>query len=361
MSHYTNRYNFWNDNKQKIALIDSKFSSYREFENSFFKNETNFYTFFNLMRDQFNFGQDLKDLYLIFACDFEWAKKTVYCGGSGVVTPSPNPSPNNDFPPCASKKGKVVKTPKGMDVIVYKTTVWDTPLVQLFAKSTRFMVLGGKHKGEMGNYRCLQNNRLFLELDSVKNAVLKNQTPKKDESKIISTTLTPEDLKNGRIVKLGMKGDIVGKIQELLISNGHKEISKDGKVDNIFGGRTKKMVKAFQSANGLEDDGAVGPLTWAKLSDPSLITKKSEYTGMGDDSPEFLQAQLDAQKSQLPVNHGKIEIDDGGNPFVFDGYKNGGTWVPQSEFLQSYNADGTKKLQENIIKNIVLKNLHSLL
>ena len=271
-------------------------------------------------------------------------------------TPNPNPTLNNDFPPCASKKGKVVKTPKGIDVIVYKTTVWDTPLVQLFAKSTRFMVLGGKHKGEMGNYRCLQNNRLFLELDSVKNAGLK-----KPESKIISTTLTPEDLKNGRIVKLGMKGDIVGKIQELLISNGHKEISKDGKVDNIFGGRTKKMVKAFQSANGLEDDGVVGPLTWAKLSDPSLTTKKSEYTGMGDDSPEFLQAQLDAQKSQLPVNHGKIEIDDGGNPFVFDGYKNGGTWVPQSEFLQSYNADGTKKLQENIIKNIVLKNLHSLL
>jgi hypothetical protein len=271
-------------------------------------------------------------------------------------TPNPNPPLNNDFPPCASKKGKVVKTPKGIDVIVYKTTVWDTPLVQLFAKSTRFMVLGGKHKGEKGNYKCLQNNKLFLELDSVKNAGLK-----KPESKIISTTLTPEDLKNGRIVKLGMKGDIVGKIQELLISNGHKEISKDGKVDNIFGGRTKKMVKAFQSANGLEDDGAVGPLTWAKLSDSSLTTKKSEYTGMGDDSPEFLQAQLDAQKSQLPVNHGKIEIDDGGNPFVFDGYKNGGTWVPQSEFLQSYNADGTKKLQENIIKNIVLKNLHSLL
>jgi hypothetical protein len=223
------------------------------------------------------------------------------------------------------------------------------------------MVLGGKHKGEKGNYKCLQNNRLFLELDSVKNATLKNQTPKKDESKLVSTTLTPEDLKNGGIVKLGMKGDIVGKIQELLISNGHKEISKDGKVDKIFGGRTKKMVKDFQSANGLKDDGVVGPLTWAKLSDPSLTTKKSEYTGMGDDSPEFLQAQLDAQKSQLPVNHGKIEIDDGGNPFVFDGYKNGGTWVPQSEFLQSYNADGTKKLQENIIKNIVLKNLHSLL
>ena len=273
--------------------------------------------------------------------------------------PKPNPSLSNDFPPCASKKGKVVKTPKGVDVIVYKTTVWDTPLVQLFAKSTRFMVLGGKHKGEMGNYKCLQNNRLFLELDSVKNAVLKNQTPKKDESKLVSTNLTLDDILNGKgSVKIGMKGPVVGEIQKLLIAAGYKDISKSGEVDNTFGGRTKKMVMDFQKATeGLNDDGVVGRSTLPKLKDAS--TKKSEYTGMGDDSPEFLQAQLDAQKSQLPVNHGKREIDDGGNPYVWDGYNE--KWIPDSEYLQLYNTDGTKKLQENIIKNIVLKNLHSLL
>lgn len=159
---------------------------------------------------------------------------------------------------------------------------------------------------------------------------------------ITNTTLTADDLVKGGLVKLGMKGDIVGKIQELLISKGHKEISRDGKVDKIFGRRTKKMVKDFQSANDLKDDGVVGPLTWGKLSDPALST-----------------AQSDAQKSQLPVNHGKREIDDGGNPFVYDGYNK--NWIPDSEYLKLYNTDGTKKLQENIIKNIVIKNLHSLL
>lgn len=267
--------------------------------------------------------------------------------------PAPNPAPTSDFPPCASKKGKVVKTPKGMDVIVYKTTVWDKPLVQLFAKSTRFMVLGGKHKGEMGNYKCLQNNKLFLELDSVKNTELK-----KSESKIISTTLTLDDILNGKgSVKKGMKGDVVGEIQKLLIAAGYKNISKSGEVDNTFGSRTKSMVVDFQRANGLNDDGIVGKNTLPKLKDKS--TKKSEYTGMGDDSPEFLQAQLDAQKSQLPVNHGKREIDDSGNPFVFDGYNQ--KWISDYDYMQLYNTDGTKKLQENIIKNIVIKNLHSLI
>jgi hypothetical protein len=86
------------------------------------------------------------------------------------------------------------------------------------------------------------------------------------------TTLTPDDLINGKFVKLGMRGDIIGKIQELLISKGYKDISKDGKVDKIFGRRTKKMVKDFQSANNLKDDGAVGELTWGKLNDSSAVS-----------------------------------------------------------------------------------------
>jgi hypothetical protein len=80
---------------------------------------------------------------------------------------------------------------------------------------------------------------------------------------------------------------------------------------------------------------------------------------MGDDSPEFLQAQLDAQKSQLPVNHGIRKVSDDGDTFVWDGYNQ--VWLSDADYLNLYNTDGSKKLQENIIKNIVIKNLHSLL
>jgi hypothetical protein len=355
VSYYTNRYNFWNDNKQKIALIDSKFSSYGEFENSFFKNETNFYTFFNLMRDQFNFGQDLKDLYSIFACDFEWAKKTVYCGGSGVVTtpnPAPNPAPTTSVFGCLLKDSDL-KFVKSHNYMRYDYVDKDTktPNYWAFFSNNRFY---GSLSKKNGSWSCDGTDAYIIKIDGgniyssktdewTAPTIGNTTTPSKgNTTTITNTTLTADDLVKGGLVKLGMKGDIVGKIQELLISKGHKDISRDGKVDKIFGRRTKKMVKDFQSANDLNDDGVVGPLTWGKLSDPSLTT-----------------AQSDAAKSQLPVNHGKREIDDGGNPFVYDGYAK--NWIPDSEYLKLYNTDGTKKLQENIIKNIVGKNLHSLL
>ena len=85
------------------------------------------------------------------------------------------------------------------------------------------------------------------------------------------TSLTGDDLNNGKVVKIGMRGDIVGKIQDLLIKLGYVNVSKDNKTDKIFGSRTQKMVKDFQTANGLNDDGEVGEKTWPKLNDPAAV------------------------------------------------------------------------------------------
>lgn len=90
---------------------------------------------------------------------------------------------------------------------------------------------------------------------------------------LVDTTLTGDDLKGGKSVKYGMKGDIVGKIQQFLIDKGYKNVSKSGKVDNIFGKRTKASVEEFQTNNGLTVDGAVGKDTWPKLNDPKAVTK----------------------------------------------------------------------------------------
>jgi hypothetical protein len=81
------------------------------------------------------------------------------------------------------------------------------------------------------------------------------------------TTLTIEDLKNGRTVSMGMKGPVVGEIQKLLISAGNKDISKSGEPDNLFGRLTKGQVDNFQTENKndkdqpLKKDGIVGPET----------------------------------------------------------------------------------------------------
>ena len=189
-------------------------------------------------------------------------------------TTQPPPATSEDFPPCAIKKGKVRKTPSGADVIVYKTTIWDKPNVQLYSKINRFVVLGGSEKGKMGNYKCTESGKLFLELDSEKKITPKKDDNKKQGSGLTSTNLTSDDILNGKgSVKIGMKGNVVGEIQNLLISKGFKEVSKTGNADNTFGPLTDKMVREFQTKNGLTVDGIVGPNTWSKLSKNSVETK----------------------------------------------------------------------------------------
>ncbi len=41
----------------------------------------------------------------------------------------------------------------------------------------------------------------------------------------------------------------------------------EGKIDGISGSGTKKAIGSFQSQNGLNPDGKVGPKTWQKLKE----------------------------------------------------------------------------------------------
>lgn len=67
-----------------------------------------------------------------------------------------------------------------------------------------------------------------------------------------------------RILKLkspNMRGEDVRWAQARLNALGYN----CGTPDGIFGPNTDKAVKAFQRANGLSQDGDIGPKTWAKL------------------------------------------------------------------------------------------------
>jgi chitosanase len=67
-----------------------------------------------------------------------------------------------------------------------------------------------------------------------------------------------------RLLKLRqpfMRGDDVRALQERLKALGHPELEVDG----VFGGQTDTAVRAFQNANGLTDDGIVGPVTASLL------------------------------------------------------------------------------------------------
>ncbi|WP_013322318.1 glycoside hydrolase family 10 protein [Gloeothece verrucosa] len=62
-------------------------------------------------------------------------------------------------------------------------------------------------------------------------------------------------------ISAGMRGDDVQEIQRLLQNRGFYR----GKLNGNFGFRTKAAVTAFQKANGLKNDGIVGPLTYRQL------------------------------------------------------------------------------------------------
>jgi len=130
------------------------------------------------------------------------------------------------------------------------------------------------------------------------------------------TNITADDLKNGKWVNKGMKGDIVGKIQQLLIDKGYKNISKSGKVDNIFGSRTKASVVEFQRNNHIKDDGAVGSETWPKLNDPKAKVKDNTVA-TATAAPDNNSGKNDLQgKGDTYVNGSDAKINEKDMPDV---------------------------------------------
>lgn len=90
--------------------------------------------------------------------------------------------------------------------------------------------------------------------------------------------------------QVGRTGEDVRTVQHLLRVHGHTVT-----VDGQFGPATRTAVKAFQSAEGLTDDGIVGDATWPAL----LVTVASGASG---DRVRAVQGQLRSQGWRLAVD-----------------------------------------------------------
>jgi hypothetical protein len=94
----------------------------------------------------------------------------------------------------------------------------------------------------------------------------------------------------------------VSELQETLATHGYT-VQDSG----LFDGETERSVKRFQTDHGLDDDGVVGPLTWAALLDtesPDLLgVIPTTYAG---DDPSLLKQQLQTQQyQQIIVSAGR--------------------------------------------------------
>lgn len=205
--------------------------------------------------------------------------------GSGTQPNPPAPVVSNIFDCLLKADSKIQKKPNVTDYVIYN---------ELDKQTWIYWVDGDfsiKEKNKLsgaslfkGKWKCVADGFIIDTEDGdhydSKTGKWKKSTGGNNSGgyTILDTTLTGDDLKNGKSVKYGMKGDVVGKIQQFLIDNGYKNVSKSGKADKIFGKRTKSSVEEFQKNNGLTVDGVVGKNTWAKLNDPKAVKKGSEST-----------------------------------------------------------------------------------
>lgn len=91
-----------------------------------------------------------------------------------------------------------------------------------------------------------------------------------------------ESYKNKPLVYKGKTGETVKYIQNKLINKGYF-LGRTG-ADGIFGFQTEKAVRQFQIDSNLSADGIIGPLTWEKLEDPTIVISSSypgSIIGMG--------------------------------------------------------------------------------
>ncbi len=100
--------------------------------------------------------------------------------------------------------------------------------------------------------------------------------------------------------KRGSSGDTVKEIQNRLKSWGYYE----GEVDGIYGSRTEKAVRYFQSSNGLTVDGKAGKETLAALG----IYEASSGSGGASEGDVYLLARLISAEARGEPYMGQIAV-----------------------------------------------------
>lgn len=103
----------------------------------------------------------------------------------------------------------------------------------------------------------------------------------------------PEENMTYGTIRKGDKGPVVKYAQQLLMDHGFS-LPKYG-ADGDYGSETVSAVKAFQKANGLQQDGVIGQKTWGKLLDGKQAEVQQKYTVIIRDKDKATAEEITAK------------------------------------------------------------------
>jgi hypothetical protein len=187
-----------------------------------------------------------------YACDKDWAKNGNFC--------------NTDFTEdgwdtCVNNI-RGVKNSDG--TITYDSTTAGGKVTLNKDHTFKSSITGW----ESGTWSCTNSGKILLDNTKVTPPGPNPSPapgPNPSPTACQTTTATGADIISGTLIKKCVEGNIVKEIQKHLKKHGFPNFSKDGTIDGVYGGRTKKMVIEFQISKGLTPDGIVGPKTWVEL------------------------------------------------------------------------------------------------
>lgn len=123
-----------------------------------------------------------------------------------------------------------------------------------------------------------------------------------------------------RNLKRYMIGEDVRAVKDRLVELGYLKKA----THNMFGDDTYRAVKAFQTANGLEADGIVGPMTWAALFEeprPEPVTPVPAWIAEPARTEIALAlATVSAKRREICLNALQFCVDRNMQPSILKGF-----------------------------------------
>jgi hypothetical protein len=274
--------------KLYLFLVEEKIITnklYPDWVDAWFKDESTTTKLYNQMVKLELYTDSIDKFFKLYACDIY--PNNQYCQGVSQNTTTNNATTTNTVDDshvnatfsCVNNsqvlKG-ITKSLNGSDSIIYKLSTGGQ-LQFNTDKTFIYISRNDPNRKINGAWDCNGENEFIVNTEN--GARLDSKVGYWKNDVVQKSTITPSNDSTTNVtgnIKMGDKGEQVTEIQNLLIKNGYKNVSKDGTADGDFGSRTLGAVKDFQSANKdnkgqpLKVDGIVGIATMEALNRKKL-------------------------------------------------------------------------------------------